>query len=148
MIKIILLHLQPKRYVRLYFSGTMSCIIYKKSFAPIVQVKEKGLFSLSEFSQHRSENEGLEIFVHKDCRKWFNNKRRISTESEISQRKRRKSTHFSSWNTNCFLCDSACNIDRKNPSRRDWHFASSNQIRQKSWKLANVDLKLMKMDGL
>lgn len=68
----------------------MSCPICYKSTAPLVKVKEKRLLSLIDFSQKRGQdaiyqhlltckNDKIEVFVHEECRKWFNNKRRIST---------------------------------------------------------------------
>ena len=120
----------------------MSCSICKKSTAPLVKVKEKGLLSLIAFSQERNENsiyhhlvtckdEKTPVFVHEDCRKWFNNKRRILTVKENRETKKtRRSFTLFNWKENCFFCGSSCVNDVKNPSRRDWHIASTLQMRQ------------------
>ena len=68
------------------------------------------------------------MFVHESCRKRFTDKRKLPTNKQ--ERDTRKSTSSFNWKQNCFFCSEPCILDVKNPSRRDWHFASTLTIRE------------------
>ena len=128
----------------------MSCVICNESNDPLTKVKEKGLSSLIDCSKKRNEDsiyhslinlkkENTEVFVHENCRKWFNNKRRISTDKQERDRDTRQSTNLFNWKQNCFFCNEPC--DSKNSSRRVWHFTSTLQIRQSVLNTCNSKLE-------
>jgi len=117
------------------------CIICKTNDGSLVNVTKRGLDGLLQYSVDRNEDQitdelkickrdGLAVFVHEDCRKWFNNKRRISTDKPQKIKKTRLSTDQFNWKSNCFYCGQECITDRKNPNRKDFHFASTFETRE------------------
>lgn len=120
-----------------------ACVICKNRNDHLVKVTDRGLNSLIEFSLKRNEEaiheclvrsqmEGSQVFVHEDCRKWFNNKRRLNLEMKKCDggKKTRRSTALFNWKLNCFLCGDECLIDEKHPSRKKWHQASTLEMRE------------------
>ena len=119
----------------------MSCIICDECSNPLIKVTEKELSSLIEFSKKRNEDgiyqlliksktENTQVLVHENCRKRFNDKRKLTTINTKDTRGTRKSTSIFNWKQNCFFCNQHCIEDYKNPSKRDWHLALTLQIRQ------------------
>ena len=95
-----------------------SCVICEKVGERLVLVTDRGKSSLKEFSKLRQNSIVLsrlededEIFVHENCRKWFNNKKRIEsdqrkfnvTEQTHNLETRTLSKAFT-WGSDCFLC--------------------------------------------
>ena len=67
------------------------CAICKKTDEPLVLVTDRGLDGLLKYSNERKDeetthyllekkNKGSQVKVHKKCRKWYNNKCRLSTQ--------------------------------------------------------------------
>ena len=123
-------------------SSVIKRAICSESDGKLIKVTERGLTGLIDFSIKRnkdaihqylqnSQTNNLPVHVHEQCRKWFNKKRRINAEkSQTETKKTRKSVQLFNWKLNCFLCGSPCSHDRKNPSRKNWHLASTYEIRQ------------------
>jgi len=121
----------------------MNCIICKDSTdEKLITVTDRGFDGLLQFSKARKEDliykelclakaNQTQVLVHGSCRKWFNNKRRISTEEPCSSKKTRKILESFCWKSNCFYCGLQCISDRKNPSRKDWHLVSTLDIRKR-----------------
>ena len=116
------------------------CILCKESSGTLVKVTERGLAGLLEYSIKRNEHliteelrlsktEKLLVFVHETCRKWFNNKRRLTEEDQSGLKRTRNSVELFNWKVNCFYCGLECIHDRKNPARKDWHLATTLAIR-------------------
>ena len=78
----------------------------------------------------KSKTENTKVLVHENCRKRFHDKRKLTTINTKDTRDIRKSTSLFNWKQIIFFCNWHCIEDYKNPSRRDWHFASTLQIRQ------------------
>ena len=119
-----------------------ACCICKESTGSLVKVTERGIKGLITFSKlrkhqeleiclHKCLEESKPVHVHEECRKWFNNKRRIENDNEIQteKKKTRKSTEGFNWKKACFICSKECSFDPKNPSRKNWHLASTFQIK-------------------
>ena len=117
-----------------------TCIICKKPDEMLVKVTNKGLAGLFDYSLKREEtaiteelqhciNHNLPVFVHEECRKWFNNKRRINNQPQTVKKSRRSVDQFN-WKLNCLYCGLECMTDRKNPKRKDWHLASTFDTRE------------------
>ena len=105
-----------------------------------MNVTERGLDGLLKYSVKWQENEitnalkrckkdNLPVFVHEDCRKSFNNKRRISNELQRIKKTRLSVEQFN-WKSNCFYCGTECITDRKNPNCKDWHLASTFEMKE------------------
>ena len=117
------------------------CCICKESTGSLVKVTERGIKGLISFSQLRKNQdfekdlrqcleENRPVYVHEECRKWFNNKRRIESDnvSKVEIKKTRKSLDGFDWKNRCIICSKDCIFDPKNPSRKNWHQASTFQI--------------------
>ena len=127
-------------YISNIFFRHKSCIICNNSSTLLVKVKER-LLSLTDFCQQRNEETIYKHFLlaklkelislfSRGCRKLFNNNCRISKNAKTTHKKNiRRSFCLFSWKMSSFLCSSACHLDQKNPSRRDWHLASTKQLR-------------------
>ena len=122
------------------FRRKVSRIICNECSDPIIKVTEKWLSSLVEFSEKRNENgiyllliksktKNTQLLVHENCRKRFNGKRKLTTINTKDKRATRKLTSLFNWKQ-LFFFNQHCIEDYKNPSRRDWHLASTLQIRQ------------------
>ena len=72
-------------------STLIKCAICSESDGNLIKVTERGLTGLIDFSKKRKEDaihqylqnsqtNNLPVYVHEQCRKWFNNKRRINAE--------------------------------------------------------------------
>ena len=94
----------------------MSCIICDECSNPLIKVTEKELSSLIEFSKKRNEDgvyqlliksktENTQVLVHENCRKRFNDKRKLTTINTKDTRGTRKSTSIFNWKQNCFFCN-------------------------------------------
>lgn len=87
--------------------------------------------------------------MHEECRKWFNNKRRIEIENSEEKDKRQKKTRNSidefNWKSSCFICSEICTYDIKNPNRKNWNLATTFQIRCNV--LEHCDKRLEKNDN-
>ena len=95
-----------------------NCVICEKGGEKVVLETDRGKASLKEFSQLRQNNIVLsclekneEVHVHKNCCKWYNNKKRIESEQrklnlteEISSKATRTATQSFNWRLNCFIC--------------------------------------------
>ena len=122
-------------------------VICKDASYPLVFVTSKGLTSLIAFSDQREDydlNNYLSrkqaesdrvtgVYVHKKCRKDYNNHKRILSLKPDSQLKKvkiktRKSTENFDWLLHCFLCGKTCAQDPKHPKRSDCHYASTFEI--------------------
>ena len=95
------------------------CCICKEPTGELVKVTERGIRGLIKFSQLRKDlaleqelmkylEENKEVCVHEECRKWFNNKRRIEN-NEASEKQNKKKTRnstdeFFNWKASCFIC--------------------------------------------
>ena len=114
------------------------CIVCKESGGTLVNVTERGLAGLLEYSIKMNEHliteelrlsktEKLSVFVHETCRKWFNNKRRLTEQDQSGSKRTRNSLELFNWKVNCFYCGLECIPDRKNPARKrkDWHLATT-----------------------
>ena len=68
------------------------CVICKEANEPLVTVKDRGFDSLLKYSKERKDEVTTRylqekknkdfctsVQVHEKCRKWYNNKRRVST---------------------------------------------------------------------
>ena len=82
-----------------------TCFICKKLDETLVKVTNKGLAGLIDYSLKREEtaiteelqhckNYNLPVFVHEECRKWFNNKRRINNQPQTVKKSRRSVDQF------------------------------------------------------
>ena len=78
----------------------------------------------------KSKTENTLVLVHENCRKRFYDKRKLTTINTKDTKDTRKSTSLFNLKQNCLFCRQHCIKDYKNPSRRDWHLASTLQIRQ------------------
>lgn len=116
------------------------CIICKEDEGSLVNVTERGLDGLMKYSVERKEDEitnelkhckkeKISVFVHENCRKWFNNKRRIGHEPQKIKKTRLSLEQFH-WKSNCFYCGTECIADRKNKNRKDWHLASTFETKE------------------
>ena len=95
-----------------------NCVICEKGGEKVVLVTDRGEASLKEFSKLRQNSivlsrleEYEEVYVHENCRKWYNNKKRIESEQrklnlpeETSSKATRTATQSFNWRLNCFLC--------------------------------------------
>ena len=66
--------------------------------------------------------------------RWYNNKRRLTVESNGTVKKKketRQSIESFDWRINCFLCGDASIEDNKNPRRNKWHLTCALEIRTK-----------------
>ena len=99
----------------------MSCIICNECSDPLIKVIEKGLSSLTDFSKRRNEDgiyqlliksktENTQVLVRENCRKRFNDKRKLTTINTKDTSDTRKSTSFFNWNQIVFF---AINITLK-----------------------------------
>ena len=123
------------------FKRKMPCIVCNECSDPLIKVIEKELSSLIQFNDKRNEDgiyqlliksktENTQVLAHENCSKRFNDKRKLTTKSTKDTRDTRKSTSLFNWKQNFFFffCNQHCIEDYKNPSRRDWHLASTLQI--------------------
>ena len=78
----------------------------------------------------KSKTENTHVLVHENCRKLFNDKHKLTTVNTKDTNGTRKSTSLFNWKENYFSCNQHCIEDYKNPSRRDWHLASTLEIRE------------------
>ena len=78
----------------------------------------------------KSKTENTHVLVHENCRKRFNDKRKLTATNTKDTWDTRKPTSLFNWKKNCFFCNQHCIEDHKSPSRREWHLASTLQIRQ------------------
>ena len=74
-----------------------SCVICLESNPQLVKVTQKGSASLIEYSKLHNDpgvterlEESSEQYVHEKCRKWYNNKRRINSNSDSAESKKSK----------------------------------------------------------
>ena len=135
------------------------CCICKEPTGELVKVTERGIRGLIKFSQLRKDlaleqelmkylEESKEVCVHEECRKWFNNKRRIEN-NEASEKQNKKKTRnstdeFFNWKASCFICSEICIYDSRNPKRKNWNLATTFQIRDNV--LQHCDARLEKND--
>ena len=103
------------------FGRKMSCIICNECSDPLIKVIEKGLSSLTDFSKRRNEDgiyqlliksktENTQVLVRENCRKRFNDKRKLTTINTKDTSDTRKSTSLFNWNQIVFF---AINITLK-----------------------------------
>ena len=82
-----------------------TCTICKNSQDHLLKVSKNGLASRNDFSIKRNEDEihqhlltykteKIQVFVHEECRKWHNNKRRLTTEIETRGKEVQKINKF------------------------------------------------------
>ena len=96
------------------------CAICKESEKPLVTVTERGFNGLYKFSIERKDKDLTDyldgkkinqnctsVRVHENCRKWYNNKRRIESEPSKAKKSKRLNQGFE-WKTDCFLCGAIC----------------------------------------
>ena len=92
----------------------MSCIICNECSDPLIKVTEKGLSSLTEFSKKRNEDgiyqlliksktENTHVLVHENCRKRFNDKRKLTAINTKDTRDSRKSASLFNWKQKFFF---------------------------------------------
>lgn len=93
------------------------------------------------------EEEQADVFTQEECRKWFNNNKRLrydETESKDKNMKMetRQATPF--LKRNCFLCNGFCIEDAKKSYEKPWArriFTLHLLSERKCWILVNKDLK-------
>ena len=115
------------------------CAICKKTDEPLVLVTDRGFDGLLNYSNERKDeetthyllekNNGVQVKVHEKCRKWCNNKRRLSTQDgeKIECRSSKRANNFE-WKIICFLRGDKC--ESKKNFRKDWSLAATMEIRQ------------------
>lgn len=116
------------------------CAICKKTDKPLVLVTDRGFDGLLKYSNERNDNEtthyllekkrnGVQVKVHETCRKWYNNKRRLSTPGIEKKecRSSKRSNNFD-WKMDCFLCGEKCESKKK--CRKNWRLAATIEIRE------------------
>ena len=92
----------------------MSCVICNECSDAPIKVTEKDLSSLIEFSRKRNEDgiyqlliksktKNTQVLVHENCRKRFNDKRKLTTINTKDIRDTRKSTSLLTGNKIVFL---------------------------------------------
>ena len=92
----------------------MSCIICNECSDPLIKVTQKVLSSLIEFSKKRNEDgiyqlliksktENTQVLVHENCRKRFNDKRKLTAINTKDTRDSRKSASLFNWKQKFFF---------------------------------------------
>ena len=91
------------------------CDICKKTDEPSVLLTDRGFDGLLKYSNERKDeemthyllekkNNGVQVKVHEKCKKWYKNKRRLSTQdSENIESTSSKRLNMFEWQMNCFL---------------------------------------------
>ena len=112
--------------------------ICKKIDETLVLVTDRGLDGLLKYSNERKGEEtthyllekkcnGVQVKVHEKCRKWYNNKRRLSTQdSEKIEYRSLKCAITFDWKMNCFLSGYKC--ESKKTFRKDWRLEATMEI--------------------
>ena len=103
------------------------CCICKKSDTKLISVN-RGVSAFIEYSKLRKDEQlepfleesirlNIQVYVHEECRRWYNNKRRLTVKSNGMVKKKketRQSIESFDWRINCFLCGDACTENKKN----------------------------------
>ena len=115
------------------------CAICKKTDESLVLVTDRGFDGLLKYSNERKDeetthyllekkNNGVQVKVHEKCRKWYNNKRRLSTkDSEKIECRSLNLANTFEWKINCFLCGYKC--ESKKFFCKDWRLTATMEIR-------------------
>ena len=129
----------------------LGCVICETGGDGLVEVTERGKKSLIEFSKLRNNDgvldrlvSGSQIHVHETCRKWYNNRKRISAESRQEQEKdkvprvetRSSPSSKFTWTSDCFFCSS--NIMERTQT---WHHVQTHEIRDTILQICSERLK-------
>ena len=98
------------------------CLICCSSKQDLITVTDRGKKSLREFALLRKDDRVIEYldnntlcYVHEECRKWFNNRKRILSakgppeNSKMFITETRTSSSFFSWQDYCFICGESIN---------------------------------------
>ena len=133
------------------------CCICKKSDTKLVSVNR--VSALIEYSKLRKDEQleqfleesirlNIQVHVHGECRRWYNNKRKLTVESSGTVKKKeiRQSIESFDWRINCFLCRDTCIEDKKNPTRNRWHRACTLEIRTKMLDICSERLSVNSED--
>ena len=104
-----------------------TCIICNEFDGKLIRLTDRGVNSIIEFSKLRNDHhipeklkENQESFVHEECRKWYNNRKRIaSSKKELLPKKTRLSITSFDWKNNCFFCSKPVN------HKSEWHMAET-----------------------
>ena len=118
------------------------CCVCKKSDTKLVSVN-RGVPALIEYSKLRKDEQlkqfleesirlNMQVYVHEEYWRWYDNKRRHTVESSGTVKKKKETRQsFESFDRriNCFLCRDACIEDKKNPTRNKWHRACTLELK-------------------
>ena len=105
------------------------CLICLEPRGKLVHLTDKGKASINEFALLRQEervksnlDNGELRHVHEDCRKWYNNRKRISTANKIEENSSkslkvttRSSSDEFSWQSHCLICGKIVDPKHKHP---------------------------------
>ena len=91
-----------------------------------------------------------DVQVHAICRKRYTDKRNLTklkddTPSCAQAETRNTNDGFDS-KKNCLFCNTPCVLDKKNPSRKNWHCISTLQIKESILEVCNKGLDIDKAD--
>ena len=121
-----------KRFIEMFYCyfrcfAMAKCLVCCQSGENLVVVTDRGIKSLKEFAVLRSDERVIEelekaeeIYVHEKCRKWFNNRKRIASDTKclnedsksLKVETRNSSSPFD-WANDCFICGKDLDTNHK-----------------------------------
>ena len=106
------------------------CIICDKVDGHLATVTERGQKTLEYHGKKKDDTQiyealvqarksSTQVHVHSACRKAFTDKRKLGKE-KIDRTTRNNCESFV-FKSNCIFCNEVCVLDKKHPSRKNWH---------------------------